>query len=152
MSVTNLFFRALNVPMRALLRSPLHRIGSGNLCLLHYRGRVSGKAYVTPLSYVREGNTVRLLSSYDTHWWKNFVGEARPVEVEIARERLPGRARAIVQDGEQFRNGVRRFLTALPRDAVVYGIKLDADRKPREDNIELASAHVVLIEVELEVD
>jgi hypothetical protein len=50
------------------------------------------------------------------------------------------------------RDGVRQFLTALPRDAMIYGIGLDAERRPREADIEMAPTHVVLVEVELTED
>ncbi len=146
MSLTNALFNAMNVVMRPLLRSGMMK---RNLCILRYTGRKSGKQYETPLSYVREGDTVRLLSSYNTSWWKNFTGEARDAAVEIGGKRHSGSARAITTDSEVFRDGVRRFLTALPRDASVYGIKLESDRTPREIDIEACASHVVLIEVAL---
>ncbi|CAM9840034.1 unnamed protein product, partial [Discosporangium mesarthrocarpum] len=147
LSLSNTFFNLLNVGMRPLLRTGMMK---SNLCILHYEGRKSGRSYETPLSYVREGETIRLLSSYNTSWWKNFTGEALPVEVEIAGARHPGKARAITVDSEALRNGVRDFLTALPRDASVYGIELEADKTPRESDIEQCASHVVLIEVALE--
>jgi hypothetical protein len=98
---------------------------------------------------MREGNLVRLLSSRETRWWLNFKDEAVDVEVEIARETFKGKALSILEDGDRLRNGVRTFLTEVPRDAVVYGIKLDGDRKPRESDIETAAGHVVLVEIEL---
>lgn len=146
----DLFYRALNVPMRALLRSPAHGIASAHLCLLSYTGRRSGRAFTIPLSFVQEGEVVRLLSSHQTRWWKNLTGEGADVEVEIARERHRGRATALLEDGEAFRHGVRHFLTALPRDAPVYGIPLDADKRPKEDAIDRASTHVVVVEIQLE--
>lgn len=152
MRAMDLFYRALNVPMRALLRSPLHGVMSGNLCLLTYRGRRSGRRFTIPLSYVREGNVVRLLSSDKTRWWKNFLGDGADVELTLAGETLRGRAQAVVRDGDRLRDGVRRFLTALPRDAVVYGIRLDGDRRPREEDIDTAAGHVTLVEIQLEDD
>ena len=68
----------------------------------------------------------------------------------VAGERQAGSARAITTDSEAFRDGVRRFLAALPRDARVYGITLESDRTPRESDIETCASHVVLIEVALE--
>ena len=150
MRLQSLLYASLNPPMRALLRSPMHRIASANLCLLSYHGRRSGRPFTTPLSFTREGNTVRLLSSRETAWWQNFVEGPVEVEVEIARETFRGRAQTITEDGERLREGVRRFLTALPRDAVVYGIKLDRERKPLEESIDRAAGHVVLVEVDLE--
>ncbi len=144
-------YRAMNVPMRALLESPLHGVASRHLCLLHYRGRRSGRSLTIPLSYVREGDVVRLLSSHRTRWWKNFLGEGAEVELRLEGVTHRGRARAILEDGPRLRDGVRAFLTALPRDAVVYGIGLDADRRPKESEIERAAGHVVLVEVALEL-
>ena len=149
MRLQSLLYATLNPPMRALLRSPIHGVASKNLCILAYRGRRSGQPFATPLSFMREGNVVRLLSSHETRWWLNFKNEPADVEVEIARESFQGTATAILEDGKQLRDGVRTFLTAVPRDAVVYGIKLDENRKPREQDIERAAGHVVLVEVRL---
>lgn len=73
----------LNPVMRGLLRSPLHSVASSNIAILHFTGRKSGRRMNTPLSYMRDGNTVRLLSSHDTHWWRNLRGESVAVQVEI---------------------------------------------------------------------
>ena len=62
MGLQTLFYQALNVPMRALLRSPFHGLASANLCLFLYAGRKSGRRYETPLSYVRDGSRIWLLS------------------------------------------------------------------------------------------
>lgn len=149
MGMRSILYSMMNVPMQALLRSPLHGIATGNICLLSYTGRRSGREVTTPLSYVRDGDVVRLLTSHNTSWWKNFVGEPADAELEIARETFRGRALALVDDSERFRDGVRSFLTSLPRDAMIYGIKLDANKRPREADIETAAGHVVLVEVEL---
>jgi len=152
MRLQSLLYATLNPPMRALLRSPLHGVASHNLAILDYTGRKSGRSYSTPLSFVREGSIVRFLSSHNTGWWKNFKDGPTPVEIEIARKTVRGVARLWDSDCDELRNGVRRFLTALPRDAVIYGIGLDADRKPLESDIEKRASHVVLVEVEVEVD
>lgn len=150
MSLSNLFYnRLVNPAMRCLLRSPLHRAASSNIAILHFTGRKSGRALDTPLSYTREGDTVRFLSSTNTHWWKNFRGGDYPVEVEIAREKYPGSATLLEGDSELLRDGVRRFITDLPRDAVVYRIKLDKNRKPTEASIAAAADRLVLVEVKL---
>jgi hypothetical protein len=149
MRIQNLLYSALNPLMRGLLQSPLHGIASANLCVFFYRGRRSGRSFATPLSFMQEGSLVRLLSSHNTRWWNNFLDGPIDVEIEIARETFHAKARTIVDDSEAFRDGVRAFLTAVPRDAKVYGIKLDANRKPREEDIARAGGHVVLVEVEL---
>ena len=150
MSIEQLLYKALNPVMTALLRSPLHGITSNNIALLHFRGRKSGREFVTPLSYTREDNTVRFLSAHSTRWWMNLRGEPASVSIEIARETVTGKARLWDGDSEQLREGVRRFLTALPRDAKVYGIKLDESRKPVEESLAKAAPELVLVEVELD--
>lgn len=152
MRIQSLLYAALNPVMRALLRSPLHTVASRNLGLLCYRGRRSGRRFETPLSYVREGSTIRFLSSRETRWWTNFRAGPLPVEVEIGRKRHAGVARLLEHDSDALREGVRRFLTALPRDAMVYGIKLDPDRRPRESDLAKVGDHVILVEVELAPD
>jgi hypothetical protein len=149
MRLESLLYAALNPVMTALLRSPIHGIASANLCIFSYRGRRTGKSYSTPLSFMREGSIVRLLSSHNTRWWNNFLDGPVDVDIEIGRKTFYGKAQTTVEDGEAFRNGVRSFLTAVPRDARVYGIKLDSNRKPREEDIAQAAGHVVLVEIEL---
>ena len=149
MGLESLLYAALNPIVTGLLRSPIHGIASASLCVFSYRGRRSGKAYSTPLSFMREGSTVRLLSSHNTRWWNNFLDGSVDVEIEIARETYRGKATTTVEDSVAFRDGVRAFLTAVPRDARVYGIKLDSGRKPREEDIASAAGHVVLVEIGL---
>jgi hypothetical protein len=45
---------------------------------------------------------------------------------------------------------VTRFVTALPRDAVVYGIKLDRKQRPVESSVAAAAPRLVLVSVALE--
>lgn len=150
MNIGHAFYRYLLNPMaRCLLRSPLHGIASGNIAIIHFTGRKSGRALNTPLSYTRDGELVRLLSSTNTTWWKNFRGGDKPIDVEIAGKRHPGTARLLEGDSPALRDGVTAFLTALPRDAVVYGVKLDAARRPVAASLAEAAPRLVLVEVEL---
>ncbi len=151
MSLSNAFYnRLLNPLMRRLLRSPLHGVASGNIAILHFTGRKSGRALNTPLSYVRDGDRVLFLSSENTGWWKNFLDGPAPVEIEIGRENLAGTATLLRGDSEALRENVRVFITALPRDAVVYGIKLDRDKRPTEESLAAAAHRLVLVEAALD--
>jgi len=141
----------LNPLMRVLLRSPLHGITSHNIAIVHFTGIKSGRSLSTPLSYTREGNTVRLLSSTNTSWWRNFRGSEVSVELEIARQRYRGRARLYQGDCEPLRAGVRRFIGALPRDAKVYGIALDEERKPLASSLAVVAPRLVLVEIALQL-
>ncbi len=151
MSSGNQFYTYfLNPVMRGLLRSPFHGITSHNIGIVHFTGRKSGRKLSTPLSYTREGNTVRLLSNHNTRWWLNFRGEGVRVEMEIARQNLPGTARLLEGDSEALREGVRRFIRALPRDARVYGLKLDGHGEVIEESLAAIAADLVLVEIQLD--
>ena len=151
MSSGNNFYRYfLNPIMRGLLRSPLHGVTSHNIGIVHFTGRKSGRMLNTPLSYTREGNTVRLLSNQSTQWWLNFQGEGVRVEMEISRQRHPGTATLLEGDSEALREGVSRFIRALPRDAKVYGLKLDANGEIVETSLEAVAPQLILVEIQLD--
>lgn len=143
-------YRVLNPVMKTVLRSPLHRVASGTIALLHFRGAKSGREFVTPLSYVREDQTIWFLSAHSTNWWKNFRKGGVPVSIEIARKTVNGTARLWDGDTDELREHVRRYLCALPRDAKVYGIKLDENKVPLEASLAKASPTLVMVQVDLD--
>src|SRR5438105_10198342 len=68
--------RYFNPFMRLVLGSRAHRMMSGQLMLLSFTGRRTGRSYTTPVSYVREG--ADLLVPGGGAWWKNLTsGTAR---------------------------------------------------------------------------
>ncbi|MGI9294059.1 MAG: nitroreductase/quinone reductase family protein, partial [Pseudomonadales bacterium] len=118
MTIETTFYKYLvNPVMRGLLKSPAHGLLSHNIGILHFTGRKSGRELSTPLSYTREGNLVRLLSSQNTRWWHNFRNLNPEVNMEIAGEMHAGTARLLEGDSPELRDGVNAFLKALPRDA-----------------------------------
>ena len=150
MSSSNSFYRYfLNPVMRGLLRSHLHGIASHNIGIVHFSGRKSGRKLSTPLSYTREGNIVRLLSNQSTRWWLNFRGDGVKVEMEIARQRYPGTAVLLEGDSQALRDGVRCFIHALPRDAKVYSLELDANREVVETSLAAIAEQLILVEIRL---
>jgi len=151
MSSSNSFYRYfLNPVMRGLLRSPLHGITSRNIGIVHFSGRKSGRKLSTPLSYTRDGNIVRLLSNQSTRWWPNFRGDGVKVEMEIVRQRYPGTAILLEGDSEALREGVRRFIHALPRDAKVYGLELDENKEVVEKSLAKIAGQLILVEIRLD--
>jgi len=149
-TIENGLYRVLNPVMKTILRSPLHRVASGNIALLHFHGRKSGREFVTPLSYVRDAQTVWFLSAHSTNWWKNFRQCGMPVSIEIARKTVEGTARLWDGNTDEFREHVRSYLCALPRDARVYGIKLDQNKAPVEASLAKVAPMLVMVQVELD--
>ncbi len=64
--------RVVNKFPALLLRSPLHGLIIGSVLLITFNGRKSGKKYTTPITCLREGDTV--LMTTDSPWWKNLRG------------------------------------------------------------------------------
>jgi hypothetical protein len=76
-------FRAINVPMRALLGLPFPTPLGKRLMLVHIVGRKSGKHYRQPVSYVRDGDV--LLTPGGGRWARNLR------DGELVSARLRGR-------------------------------------------------------------
>jgi deazaflavin-dependent oxidoreductase (nitroreductase family) len=100
--------RAVNVPMRAVLSLPFATPLSGNLMLISYTGRKTGKAYRQPVSYARDGET--LLTPGGGRWTLN-LGGGRPVRVRLRGRELPARAELVTDPAE-----VERLLGVITRE------------------------------------
>ena len=55
-----------------LLCSPLHSLIDKSMMLITLTGRKSGKKYTFPVSYVRDGDTLLMISQREHTWWKNL--------------------------------------------------------------------------------
>src|SRR3954454_565649 len=66
----------VNPLVRALLRSPLHRLLSRRLVLLRITGRRSGRIFELPVGYVRDdaGILVTVGAPERKQWWHNIDG------------------------------------------------------------------------------
>ncbi len=73
-------FRIVNVPMRALLSLPFPTPLSKTLMLLHHTGRVTGRHYRQPISFVRDGDT--LLTPGGGRWTRN-LRSGEPVRLRL---------------------------------------------------------------------
>ena len=68
--------RLANPVVRGLLDSPAHRLLSGRLLVLEYRGRRSGRTFRIPLRYAatRDGSLVAIAVEPDRKlWWRSFA-------------------------------------------------------------------------------
>ncbi|WP_158886602.1 nitroreductase/quinone reductase family protein [Amycolatopsis anabasis] len=128
--------RFVNVFVRALLRTPAHRLMSRNTMLLSFTGRKTGKAYTVPVSYCREGEAIICFT--DSGWWKNLRGGA-PVTVTVAGRRLHGVGEFVEQSHPAAVASLRDFLLKTPRDAKYHGVTLGPDGTPDAEDLERAA-------------
>lgn len=74
------FMKFVNIPMRLLLRLPFPTPLSGNLMLITFTGRKSGKVYHQPVSYVPDGDT--LLTPGGGRWKLN-LRHNQPIQARL---------------------------------------------------------------------
>jgi hypothetical protein len=89
--------RRVNVFMRAALRVPFPTPLSANLMLISYTGVKSGRAYLQPVSYARDGDT--LLTPGGGRWTLNLKG-GREVRLRLRGRDVPARAELVSDPAE----------------------------------------------------
>ena len=117
--------RRLNPLIRAVLRSPAHRLLSRRLVLLAYRGRRTGRLHEIPLRYADlDGGRLVAVALHPERklWWRSLV-EPTPVSLVLRGERLEATA-TLVEGAERdatraaYARGSRR-ITRLSEGAAV---------------------------------
>jgi hypothetical protein len=90
-----------NAVVEAVLKSPLHRVMSGKLLLIRYRGQRSGTEYTLPVNYAdTHHGVVVMVGKPDTKtWWRNFTTMGQ-VQVLLAGEWVPVTAHALIGSEE----------------------------------------------------
>ncbi len=88
-----IFNHTANPVMKALLRSPLHRLLSGSTLLITVIGRKTGREYTFPVGYERDGDRVTITVGWPEQkvWWRN-LRDAGPVRLRIGGEERSGYA------------------------------------------------------------
>jgi hypothetical protein len=122
-----------NPLVTALLRSPLYRV-MGNMLLLTYTGRKSGRPYTFPISYGRRGNCLWLITHRRKTWWKNVQGGA-PVTVRLAGRDQPGQAEIVNTNPTELMEAIRLVYRGMPHtraeallpDMVLAQVRLTGD-------------------------
>ncbi len=127
----------------ALLRSPLHGLVSKSMMLITVTGRKSGKTYSTPVSYLRDGETLLTTSYRERSWWRNLRGGA-PVTVHVQGKDLTGRGE-VIEDAAGVSAAMAAYFRLRPGYARFFGVKLDTDGQPAPDDLaRVAQARVVV--------
>jgi hypothetical protein len=93
--------RAVNPVLRAVLRSPLHRLADRRFSLITYTGRRSGREYTIPTFYRDDGDEVKIAVGWPDEkvWWRNLTGDGAPVRLLVRGRELRGHAVATRDPG-----------------------------------------------------
>jgi deazaflavin-dependent oxidoreductase (nitroreductase family) len=89
-----------NLIISAIVRSPLHRLLSGTVILLRFRGRRSGQLYTIPVQYARSNGELILfaMGAARKQWWRNL--RTHP-EVDVLVQGVWRRATGRVMAGDE---------------------------------------------------
>ncbi len=68
------FSRVANQTLQTVLHSPLHSLADSRSTIITVTGRKTGKLYVVPVNYWRQGDVVRIISRRNRTWWRNLRG------------------------------------------------------------------------------
>jgi hypothetical protein len=127
-----ILFKLLNPLMKLILHSPLHGRISSRVMVLSFTGRKSGKHYSTPVAYVRDGDTV-IVVTYSS--WRNNFKQPTPVEMYIRGKSMPGTG-IFVDDPARIKPLLRTLMAASGKEMMQrMGLWVD--------NLDAASPEVV---------
>jgi deazaflavin-dependent oxidoreductase (nitroreductase family) len=128
----------------ALLRSPLHSLVDKQTMVITVTGRKSGKRYTFPVSYIRDGETLLVISQKDRAWWKNLRNGAQ-VTVFLQGHALQARGETLT-DTDMAANILLQILRQVPAYQRLLHLPLDATGQPEnpEALTRLAQDHVVV--------
>jgi hypothetical protein len=109
-------FELINPLVRFVLSSPLHGLLSDSLMLIRFKGRLSGREFITPVRYIRHGSTIQCFTGRTNQWWRNMRGGA-DVILRLVGKESRYRMTAIASDPERTTQALRGLLTEFPQDA-----------------------------------
>lgn len=136
-----------NPIMTWLLKSPFHGMVSRGLMLVTVTGCKSGKSISTPTNYLRDGDTLWVISWRDRKWWRNLRGGAK-VHVLLAGRRVEGRGE-VMEDGKRIAESLFAYYQKVPHLAKYVGIRLDGSVQPNLASCEQAAQKLVMVRIEL---
>lgn len=136
-----------NPMMIWLLKSPLHGMISRGVMLVTVTGCKSGKSISTPTNYLRDGNTLWVISWRERTWWKNLRGGAN-VRVLLANRSVEGRGQ-VIEEEKAVAQSLFDYYRKIPPYAKYVKIGLDAAELPIFADCERAAQKMVMIRIKV---
>lgn len=139
----------LNSLMNAMLRTPgLQRAAGRSTALLTFKGRKSGRTFVTPITYVRVGREVYLTCHHQRQWWRNLEADPR-VGIRLAGKDYRGTAR-VDYNTDQGLSVLIQFLEKQPAVAKASGVELDKSGRVSIADARIVSEFTVVVTITLD--
>jgi F420H(2)-dependent quinone reductase len=127
-----------------LVRSPLHGLLDKSAMVITVTGRKTGKRSTIPVSYIRDGESLLVISQKSRRWWKNLRGGA-PVTVFLQGHVLQGRGE-VFTDTAMSENVLLTILRQVPFNQRMLHLPLDANGQPQNPEAfkQVAEGHVIV--------
>ena len=133
--------------MAWLIKSPFHSLVSKSMLLITVTGRKSGKSITTPTGYLREGNTLWIISQRDSKWWRNLRGGANAM-VLLDGKSIQGRG-SVIEDEHAVAQRLFDNFKIDSRRAKFAQVGLDEDGLPVFADCERAAKKMLAVKIEL---
>lgn len=142
--------RRLKPVVVALLRSPLHPLLSGEILVLAWTGRRTGRRFELPLSYVRHDDALYLCTRPEgSSWWRHLRPRAR-VELALQRRVVAADATLVDPASAEALGALRAFVARNPHTgSTLYRVRR---AKGGPDEGDLAREVLASVVVRLDVD
>lgn len=144
MRIPEFLFCVLNPMMRMTLHSPAHFVFSDSIVVIKYTGRKSGKSYEVPVRYVEKNRELQCYTDKRAGWWPN-LRDNPSVTFRLRGRDIKYATRVLIDDPEKLRAELIEYLNKYPEDAVYHDVRLDANGKPLESDIDLSAPNAVVI-------
>ena len=133
--------------MKWVLKSPFHGFVSKGMMLTSVTGRRSGRTITTPTNYLRDGDTLWVVSWRDRKWWKNLRGGA-PMRVRLAGKDVEG-CGEVVEQQEALARSLFEYYHKAPQLAKYVNIGLDAEGCPVYEDCLSAASKMVMVKLKV---
>lgn len=131
-----------------ILRSPFHFVISKNLILITLTGRKSGRSISTPTNYLRDKNTLWVISWRERIWWRNLRNGAE-LHVLLAGKNLIGKG-DVVEEPALVSSCLFEYYQKAPRLAKYVHINLDSAGQPVREECEIAAQKLVMVKIDFQ--
>lgn len=132
-----------NAIMRSLLRVPGIRSALGrSFAVITVTGATTGRHYSTPVQYVRDGDTLLVLSQRHRRWWRNI---RRNPEIGMLVRGRSTRTLARIAEPPESIDLIERLIELQPRVGRFYGIPTDGAGRPDHEGVVALADRVVVI-------
>jgi hypothetical protein len=132
-----------NPIIKWLLLSPLHNLVSKNMMLITYAGLKSGKVYMIPVNYIRNGDVLTTTSQKNRAWWRNLRGGAE-VTLRVQGKDMKASVQ-VTEDDESVAKVLFVIFQDTPQLARYYNVGLTTQGQPIPEDVNKAAQKSVII-------